>query len=981
MSHNSHSRLDRFLGLLTTLVVVGAITLMGKILLFPDHSQTLFRNAALAYESQEFQTADELSDELLNLLPDDSAALLLRARVLARRNKDDTAMPLFRRLTRMDEPYATDAHLGLADHFYHGSNFPTAEKHYRRYLKNRPDDLKANKNLAFLLSFQGRTWEAIPFSEKRVALGDFNARELIMIGLAGSFWVEDKNISFLIADRHPKQMINYFGQVKQAYLNNHIDEELELLDRIIADSPKQIEPLALLGGYLLDTNQTQRFLGWHDQLPPAANSHPDIWYLRGRWEKDQDNFKQAAGCFLRALSCSLNHNKSLFQLSQVASKCSTNPLPESFGQEVKASSDINYLIAGMTDNVNESKVHKLTNALEILGRYQEAAAWCDLMCRFGNDVDWATAEKLRYVSLARNTTTSPEQRYVTKTSTALNIPMANIPFQLSRRQASPSHRTRDFDLPSRVQFENSAIEAGLEFQYFNGITESIGLQHILQATGGAAVVIDYDLDDWPDLYFCQSGEWPVEEEHNPYTDRLYRNLGNGQFRDVTELAGLGDRLYSQGATSGDVDNDGDPDLIVTNVGRNRFYLNQGDGTFLEASNLFPDSFTNETWSMSAALVDLNHDGLLDLYVVNYLLLHQVMENVCKANGQPRGCDPTMFDAEQDRVYLNNGQGGWQDITQSAGFEVPDGKGLGVVAADFDSDGQTEIFVSNDTIANFYFDHEILAPSQTLHYENIGVLSGTALNEQGSAQASMGIASGDVDADGRLDLFITNFYADSNTLYLQKSPSAFRERTRQWNMRDSSFYQLGFGTQFLDADLDGDLDLLVANGHIDLTFATGEPDVMPPQFLENKTGMFQEQPAAQVGDYFAGKYFGRSLSVLDWNKDGLQDAVITHLDHSVALLTNRSERVGTPLSLHLIGTQSNRDAIGARIRVQQKETVQHFFLTGGDGYLSCNERRVYVGLPQKGKVEISINWPSGITQTSTHSAEVGELTIVEKTSRQ
>ncbi len=974
---NSHLRPDRCLCLLTTLVVVGAITLMGKILLFPDHSQTLFRNATLAYESQEFQTADELSAELLELLPNDPAALLLRARVLARRNKDDAAIPLFRRVTRMDEPYATDAYLGLADHFYHGSNFPTAEKHYRRYLKNRPNDLKANKNLAFLLSFQGRTWEAIPFAAKRIALGEFNARELIMLGLAESHWVEDENVAHLLAQRFPNQTMNHFSQVKKAFLNNRGEEQVSLLEQIISQNPEQIEPLTLLGGYLLDTNETRRFLDWHENLPPAANSHPEIWYLRGRWEKEQARYDQAAECFLRAISCSLNHTKSLFQLSQVCRERNKNRLPGGLAEDVKASSDINYLIAGMMESVDAQKIRKLTMALEQLGRFQEAAGWCDLVGRFSDNSKWARAEKLRYTDLSRKVTRSPEQRFVNRISSESDLSLANVPYQLQRNQVSPRRQKREVASTSQIRFENTAAGVGLDFQYFNGTTESGGLQHILQATGGAAIVIDYDLDNWPDLYFCQSGEWPIEEEHNPYTDRLFRNLGNGRFRDVTEHAGLGDRLYSQGATCGDVDNDGDPDLIVTNVGRNRFYINQGDGTFREESSQFPASFSDNAWSMSSALADLNQDGLLDLYVVNYVLLQQALEQACKVNGRPRGCDPTMFDAEQDRVYLNDGAGGWLDITQSAGFEVPDGKGLGIVAADFDADGQTEFFVSNDTIANFYFDSKVTAASQIPHYQNTGVLSGTALNEQGSAQASMGIASGDVDADGRLDLFVTNFYADSNTLYLQKSPSSFLERTRQSNLRDSGFMQLGFGTQFVDADLDGDLDLLVSNGHIDLTFATGEPDVMPPQFLENKQGFFYEQPADFIGNYFAGKYLGRSVSLLDWDKDGLQDVVITHLDHPVALLTNQSEPVGKSLSLRLIGTQSNRDAIGARIKVQQNNAVQYFFLTSGDGYLSGNERRVYVGLPHNGKVEITINWPSGITQSNTYSGVEKELTIVEK----
>ncbi|MBD3673997.1 MAG: VCBS repeat-containing protein [Planctomycetaceae bacterium] len=968
--------LNRLVGIIVLLLAGCGSAYLMKQIIAPAEAKQLFRAGTESFVGQDYREADRFSKDLIELSPDDPAAILLRGQILARLHRDAEALPFFRRLTTLDEPYATYGHYQLAEHFYYNSNYPTAEKHYRQFLSVQPDHLVANEHLAFLLQIQGRTWESIPFAQQRVNLGAFTAKELIMVALADSNWVADENISHLNRLRYPHHSLNQLPEVKQAVADNRTSEELALLLQIIDKYPEQIEPLAILGHYYLETGKEREFLAWHQQLPSRANSHPEIWYLRGLWEKDQDENRRAARCFLKALSCSLAHSKSLFQLSQVLSQLPNVEIPTSLPNQVKAASDVSYLITGMMDDVNPDRVRKLIVAMESLGRYQEAAAWCDVVCRFAGEIAWADSERLRFTHLYLNHPESPEARFLKQIKATTLLSPETDPYQLS-----PPHRTGSEvpveTSPSRVRFENEAASAGLDFQYFNGTTESDGLQHILQATGGASVVLDYDLDGWPDIYLCQSGTWPVDEETNPYRDRLFRNLGGMRFQDVTEHAGLGDARYSQGATAGDLDNDGDPDLIVTNAGGNRFYRNQGDGTFVEETASFPDSFAAETWSMSAACADFNGDGNLDLYVVNYVLLNQVLEITCRANGQPRGCDPTMFDAEQDRVYLNQGDGSWNDVTEQSGFVVPDGKGLGIVAADFDTDGQPEVFIGNDTIANFFFSPVSTTTSNSVRYAERGILSGTALNDQGTAQACMGIASGDVNSDGRLDLFITNFYSDTNTLYLQTSASSFQEQTRQYQLRDNGYYQLGFGTQFLDAELDGDLDLLVANGHIDRTHATGEPDVMPPQFLENRHGVFEEQPATNLGKYFTGKYFGRSLSLLDWNGDSLQDAVVTHLDQPVALLTNRSSPVGRPLKIRLIGRRGNRDAIGVRIKIEQGESVQYRFLQGGDGYLSRNEQRMIVGLNDSNeKVHLTIDWPGGKKQTISLAADKSSVILIE-----
>lgn len=984
MAQQTGSRLQKFFCLLSVLVVACVILSLGKNVLFPEPSQRLFRSSSLAYESQEFQAAGELSGELMELLPSDPAVLLLRARILARRNQDDAAIPLFRRITRMDEPYATDAHLGLADHFYRGSNFPAAEKHYRRYLKNRPEDLKANKNLAFLLSFQGRTWEAIPYAAKRVALGEFNARELIMLGLAESHWVEDENISGLVQRRYPQHLINRFGEVKHADRDNRLAEKIDLLKAIVEASPDVVRPQALLGKYYFESNQVENFVEWHEQLPEQANSHPDIWYLRGLWSKESEMYEQAASCFLRSLACSTRHAKSLFQFSQLVALIRPEKESASLTESVLALSDLAYLIETIGRDINPTNTLKVVQALKVSQRYWEAAGWSQLMMRHADNARWARPHVLALSSLTDYESPDPSVALSTQWSKTFEIEMAKKPFVMSSRpNNSPSNVPQKATASVKVHFEDVADYVGLRFSYENGTTTTEGLDHFFHALGGAAIVIDYDMDEWPDLYFCQGGDWSIDnpeltiEQTNPFSDRLFRNLGNGSFIDVTEEAGLGDRRFSHGATAGDYDNDGDPDLVVANAGKNRFYTNNGDGTFSDSTGSMPESFQKNEWSTSLGLGDLNADGFLDLYVVNYVNLDQARKKVCVANGHERGCYPTIFESTQDRIYLNDKMDKWEDVTISAGFSKTDGKGLGLISADFDADGGLEFFVGNDTVANAFFKIKNGGSGHSIGVSDRGVPSGLALNDEGIAQACMGIASGDLNNDGLLDLFVTNYSNDSNTLYIQHSPGVFNDETRRANLRNCSYRYLGFGTQFVDVELDGDLDLILTNGHIDRERITGIPESMPPQLLINMAGVFSERQPTTIGEYFTKNHLGRSLSLLDWNKDGLQDVVITHLDHPVALLTNRSKPVGTSLSLRLIGTQSNRDAIGARVRVQQKDSSQYFFVTGGDGYLSSNEKRIYIGLSKKNDINITINWPSGITQNSTHPAQTGDLTIVEK----
>ena len=521
-----------------------------------------------------------------------------------------------------------------------------------------------------------------------------------------------------------------------------------------------------------------------------------------------------------------------------------------------------------------------------------------------------------------------------------------------------------------------AAEAGLDFRYYNGTTATEGLGHILQTTGGGIGVIDFDVDGWPDLYLCQGGLWDERGDRSTYRDRLFRNLGNGRFADVTEEAGLGDGEFTQGVAVGDYDGDGDPDLYLANAGPNRLYRNEGNGTFRDVSK--EAGVSGNEWTTSAAIVDLNGDGLPEIYAVNYLLTKEVLARNCARSGHPMGCSPTMFTAEQDRLYQNLGNGRFRDVTAESGIIAADGKGLGIVAADFTGSGKINVFVGNDTTANFYFVNQTAGPGSALRFEEMGILSGLAFNDAGEGQACMGIAAGDYNGDGLLDLLVANFFADSNTLYRQLPEHMFVDESRRANLREPSFSMLGFGTQFIDGDLDGRLDAIVSNGHVDRYPDGSVPDLMPPQYFQNAgDGRFVEIQGQSLGEYFQRSYLGRSVVVLDWNRDGKEDVCISHLDAPVALLTNCSPDTGHYLAIKLQGVASNRDAIGSVLELTAGGQTLMRQMVGGNGYMASNERKIIFGLAEAEVVDrLHIRWPSGAEQTFENLPADQELLIVE-----
>ncbi|MBX3444427.1 MAG: CRTAC1 family protein, partial [Planctomyces sp.] len=526
-----------------------------------------------------------------------------------------------------------------------------------------------------------------------------------------------------------------------------------------------------------------------------------------------------------------------------------------------------------------------------------------------------------------------------------------------------------------LAFAEIAAEAGLICTYDNGHDGSQPGMMVYQSIGGGIAAIDFDRDGRIDVFVPQAGgDWRPGDPPSDRSDHLFRNIGGG-FQDASRWALPPDEGFGFGAAVGDVNGDGFPDVYVANARRNLLLMNQGDGTFLDATDAA--GLEREEWTSCGLIADLNGDGLPDLYDVNYCEGDRPFTHLCmRTSGIPRTCIPTEFKAAPDRLLINLGDGRFQEADESAGIIDVDGRGLGVVAADFDGEPGLDLYIANDMTANFLFLNRTASPGGPPKFEERGVIAGAAYDADGRSQASMGIAADDCDGDGLLDLFVTHFFNESNTLYRQQAGSFFVDATREARLRAPSMSMLGFGTQFLDVELDGWPDLVVANGHVDDFTERDIPFRMRPQLFRNVDGEFAEVAGEELGDFFTSEQLGRGLATLDWNGDGRVDFVVSRLGEPVALVENRTPVVGRHFVASFVGRQE-RDAISVRIRVTAGGRTLHKQLTAGDGFECSNERRLVFGLGDAAIVdEVHVRWPNGDEQTFSQLPVDREFRFVE-----
>jgi tetratricopeptide (TPR) repeat protein len=515
-------------------------------------------------------------------------------------------------------------------------------------------------------------------------------------------------------------------------------------------------------------------------------------------------------------------------------------------------------------------------------------------------------------------------------------------------------------------FTDDAEVAGLRFRYDAGASKE---RQIPETMGTGLGLLDYDGDGWLDVYATQGCPFPPGPRRLANGDRLFHNRGDGTFEDATESAGIAafPGGYGHGVAVGDFDNDGDPDLFIARWRSYALYRNRGDGTFEDATDTAGLGGEHD-WPTSAAFADLDGDGDLDLYVCQYLKWDEASPFICRDPkfGANRLCNPGLFASLPDRVYRND-RGRFVEVTRESGIVDAHGRGMGVLAADLDDDGLVDLFVANDQSANFLWRN-----LGKFRFEEIGHASAVAASGSGGYQAGMGVGCGDVDGDGRPDLVVTNFYDEGTTLYQNLGQGIFNDRSGAFDLLSATRARLGFGIAFLDANNDGRLDLVQANGHVD-DFRPESPYAMPLQLFLGGTDGRLKDVGDRAGPPFRTERLGRALAVGDLDNDGRLDLLIACLDAPLMYAHNRTEG-GHHLTLRLEGTASNRDAVGAMVRVTAGGRARVAWRLGGGSYQAASDQRVHFGLGDAERVEsIEIRWPSGrVDRLGPHPADAGYL---------
>ena len=533
--------------------------------------------------------------------------------------------------------------------------------------------------------------------------------------------------------------------------------------------------------------------------------------------------------------------------------------------------------------------------------------------------------------------------------------LADSAFAQQQRPLPPARDTGRGQNPG-FRLVDVTAASGVRFRHHSG---AAGGKLLPETLGSGCAFIDYDADGWQDILLVNGMDWPGRSGQRS-TLCLYRNNRNGTFSDVTRAAGLDVEMYGMGVAVGDWNNDGFPDLLVTCVGQNRLFRNTGKGTFVDVTRA-SGLGGRVGFSTSALWVDVDRDGFLDLFVCNYVKWSADHDVFCSLDGKQKSyCTPEAYRGDTCWLFRNRGNGTFEDVTATSGVFDTSSKSLGVAMLDYDQDGWPDLFVANDTQPN-----KLYRNLRNGTFKDVAVEAGVAFSADGKARAGMGVDAGDFDNSGRPGLAITNFDNEMIGLYRSARTGVYEDQSMRAGIGTPSRNTLGFGCVLADIDLDGTLDLIVANGHIDETVRNIRGNAgyaqAPHLFLNQGDGTFRDA-ASDAGPDFAQPRVGRGLAYGDFDRDGDVDLLVTTNNGPASLFRNDQLAGNRSLRFHLVGTQSNRDAIGASVQIFHAGSSQSRLVKTGSSYLSQSELPVTFGVGKRDRVDrVVITWPSGRTE--------------------
>lgn len=938
--------LGKYQAAVLCLVVMTAIGMMGCRKAPPPLNE--FDQVSAAFAKQDYPAVRRLGRAIPKSHDRWAEVQFMIGRAEAISRGPKYAIPFLESVPRDRSPVSYEAVRALAEERLKVGTLFQAANDFRYMLERDSDSQPVHLQLVRILVQSGMRTEADEHMLWLLQNAKLDVKELISLSIPERRGDEYARLKQALQWNGADPYVNLGMSIEEVH-EFQWDRARERLWKLVRAHPELAEAQALLGELVLDQG-LDAMVAWNSQLPSAVQSHHGIWYVRGLWAAALKNNQVASRCFWETLKQRPHDRRANYQLGVVLAPLDAN-IASQFAQrasDLKEYAD-NAERALIAQGRDRNLLIRIVDMLVGMGRHWEAKGWVNITTEMLGPTD-----PLVEGMLAKIKADPTQPRFDPATDLVRKNDLGSYPdFGTLEIPAAASSATPVAPV-AKIHFEEEALARGLNFTYFQSPDKRTNGVRIFESTGGGAAVCDYDLDGSPDIYLPQGEPWkPGADQLSPspqYADRLYR-LRLDRYIDATEAAGLSvEEGYGQGCSCGDYNNDGFVDLYVANIGSNQLLMNNGDGTFTDVTASC--GLKGCDWTSSCLVGDLDADGHPDLYDVNYLQGETMFRTECSANR----CSVRSFAGCPDRVQLSNGDGTFREILDATPKE--NAKGLGIVTVYLEDEQKPSLFIANDQVPNHF-----LRPETDGKYRDDAMLNGLALNMNGQPTACMGVASGDLNHDGLTDLFVTNFEGEANNLYLQRSEGFFEDAITGTGLLTAGVPYVGWGTQFLDADNDGEFDLVVANGHV-ADFGQGAQYQMPTQCFRNLgKGKFQHLAAADAGKVFDTPVLGRAIALLDWNQDGRTDFVQSNIATPAMLVTNQTANGGHWLAIRLHGRQLSRDAFGTAVTIHYDGHSRTQQLLGGNGFEATNQRQLSFGLSDySGSVEVTVFWQGGGTSS-------------------
>lgn len=893
--------------------------------------QELVEEAARALRLHRLQHANDTIQTGLQHYPDDGKLLLLEAELKMLDKNWEAALEILGRIPSSDVESYKFAKFTTGEIHRNNDQLLLAEAAYQDSLSVSPDMMVAHERLASMKRWTGRPMAARFHLQKLLQGGQASPEHLVWLAAPGHLVQAELQLTKAHAAVPGDPLANY-GLGSLAMLHGNLQQAIELFERGLS-SRFDPEVYAALGQCLVMSGDFTKLDGWRERIPTEHLNHPEVNYIAGLIHETNRQSSDAISSFAACLRKEPNHKKALSHLAMNLNATEKDRRGATVLEVLRLVSQLAELISRIEpEKPSPTDASLCSQILDRLGRRDEADWWSNIAgrSRTENRIDQSDAVA------------------------ELNNILVDIESKRPQAFQSTSSFGNDTQLSDKAKFRfrDTAAKQGIDFQYFESPDENTEGRRMFEFTGGGVGVLDIEMDGLPDLYFTQGAEWPVSQKPGSHVDGLFRQV-DGHFERIDAVANIVEAGFGQGISIADVNNDGFNDIYIANIGPNTLLFSNGDGTFHSATSATPE---DSAWTTSCVIADLNSDGHADIYDVNYVAGPEWDSKICPGPAGPRVCSPLSFSPAMDRLCIGTGSGELVDQSEAFGIQKP-ANGLGIVVANLDTDAEPEIFVANDMMNNILWDRCPREGKQV--FDDVSTPQGWAFNSDGTPQACMGVAAADLNGDQHIDLFVTNYVNETNALYINDTHGIAQELSSSFRLQGPSLPMLGFGTQAIDADLDGDWDLFVTNGDLDDFSHHNRPLRMPPQFFENLNNQrFAQVQAPDHGDYLSGEFRGRGLAKLDWNRDGLFDLAISHLDSPAALVTNLGKPQLPFFRLRLIGTASHRNAAGTTVTLITPTVQTSQQLTVGDGYQASNEQQLVFPIAVQDDATIEVYWPSG-----------------------